>query len=1047
VPGGGGRAAIRAATDLQGRLAGEGSTSPTLPLGVGIGIDAGEAIPVEGGYRGAALNLAARLCSLAGPGEVLVSETVTGLARKIAGLQYTDRGAVQLKGFDSPVHVQEVRRSAGPVTEVDPAQRPVAQSDADLVPTQSLPIGGFLGTLPSGPFVGHDDDMAHVEVMLERVLEGTGQLLLLAGEPGAGKTRLAQEVTLRLRSRGFVIVAGRCYVGESATAYYPWFDALGAVYDALPPAERSEAARRWPELSLLLRDRMPQITIALEAADDQRVVRAVAAFVNAAAHRSPLAIMLDDLHWADAASLKLFAHLARSSHAERLLLLATYRDVEVGRHHPLEEMLHELSREGLAQRIQVRRLEETGTRALIGAIIGETDISDEFVRLIHMRTDGNPFFVEHVLHVLVERGDLFHHDGHWERRAVTDIQVPESVRAAIGQRLARLTEPTQEVLHGASVLGQTFHFDLLQEMTGKGEAEVEGALDEAGRVGLVREAGADRFSFDHALTQQALYEELTARRRRRYHLAAGEALEDLPPRRREERAGELAWHFLQGDDPERALHWSLAAAHAAESVYAHDDAADHYRSAVELAGDLHDGPSLASAVEGLCSALTLTGRYLDGLEVGERALELSRNLEDVEGELRASALIARIDSNLGETERGLARLDSLLQRIPPESHPTRGMALVYQSLVALYQNSGRFADKLPATERYAEIAHSLNDDALIADAGMRVGGALITVGRLEEGLAALEGTIPVARRLGATNTLALCYHNAADVYLWQGNFPRCREYREQDLVLSEGHGDPARIAFSHAWLGDIAFVQGDWESARRHVQRGMMGRDTLGSNNLTAYVVQMLGRLEAYAGDDTLAERPLEEAWQSSNHSNDAQLRSATAESRLVLLLVNRQVDGAEALLATMQQRRAGSDSARNFGERWFTFYPAWLACVRGDARSSAELAHATSAGWGAQHMPFAAPFQHAQLLGMALTVGGDWSGAATAFEEALARVRPVGYPVQEGWAYLEYARMLLLQGEHDAARAHAEAAEAILRPLGVGLLLPSLDAILAGVR
>ena len=121
---------------------------------------------------------------------------------------------------------------------------------------------------------------------------------------------------------------------------------------------------------------------------------------------------------------------------------------------------------------------------------------------------------------------------------------------------------------------------------------------------------------------------------------------------------------------------------------------------------------------------------------------------------------------------------------------------------------------------------------------MRVGGALITVGRLEEGLAALEGTIPVARRLRATNTLALCYHNAADVYLWHGNFPRCREYREQDLVLSEGHGDPARIAFSHAWLGDIAFVQGDWESARRHVQRGMIGRDTLGSNNLTAYAVR-----------------------------------------------------------------------------------------------------------------------------------------------------------------------------------------------------------------
>jgi class 3 adenylate cyclase len=382
------RQALRAALALQERYR-EDKTDGGLPLGAGIGLDAGEAVPVGDGYRGTALNLAARLCALAGPGEVLASEAVAHLARALDGVRYDERGAVNLNGLGEPVRVIEILRD-----EPSPTREDTGNKD------QPLPIGGFLGALPANPLAGRQDEVERIEAALDRVVDGGGQLLVLSGGPGFGKTRLAQEATVLARNRGFLLATGRCYASEQDARYTPFLEALSMAFAGAPPSTRREVATRWPHLGRLL----PEDTVTVPAGNPpderQRLFRAASGFLSGCAVERPVALLLDDMHWADEESLALLAHVVRATRGARVLVLVTYRDNAVDRQHPLDRTLRELSREGLVERIPVHRLSPDGTAAMVEATIGETEASEEFAAFVHRRTRGTPYFIEEMLQAL-----------------------------------------------------------------------------------------------------------------------------------------------------------------------------------------------------------------------------------------------------------------------------------------------------------------------------------------------------------------------------------------------------------------------------------------------------------------------------------------------------------------------------------------------------------------------------------------------------------------------------------------------------------------------
>ena len=233
-------------------------------------------------------------------------------------------------------------------------------------------VGGFLGALPDRPIVTREDELRHITDALDATLGGAAKMVFLSGEPGVGKTRLAQEASIAAQERGFLVVTGRCQEPYQTMPYYPFVEALLAAVTNAAPAIREELPRSWPEVQRLLPDAVQDREASgayRRAEEQQRLFWSVTRFFQALALGQPVALLLDDLHWADDASLSLLQHLAQHTRASRVFVLGAYRDTDLPRRHPLRRMIHDLSRERLADRLAVTRLSQAGTAALVATVI------------------------------------------------------------------------------------------------------------------------------------------------------------------------------------------------------------------------------------------------------------------------------------------------------------------------------------------------------------------------------------------------------------------------------------------------------------------------------------------------------------------------------------------------------------------------------------------------------------------------------------------------------------------------------------------------------
>jgi class 3 adenylate cyclase/tetratricopeptide (TPR) repeat protein len=1031
------RQALRGAVALQTRLAGETLPGTDLPFKVGIGLDAGEAIPVERGYRGGALNLAARLCSLAGPGEVLVSEGMTHLAGKVDGLRYQDRGAVQFKGFVQPVQVVQVQMEAAEV----PAS---GEQGMDEEGAHPLPIGGFLGALPAVPLVARHEELNRVLSAVDAVTGGSGRLVFLVGEPGVGKTRLAQEVTLELRNAAFLVASGRCYEPQEVVPFYPFLEALETLVAAAPHFIRDAMPQRWPYLAQLL----PGAGLAVPPAssegreEQERLFWSVTGFLQAVAEQVPVAVLLDDLHWADASSLALLQHLARHTRAYRVLLIGTYRDIEVGRQHPLERALRDLNREGLTEQIPIRRLGAEGTAALIATVFGQEAVSEGFSTLVHGHTEGNPFFTHEVLRTLVERGDIYQEHGRWERRRIEQIEVPESVRSAIGERLSRLPEGTQELLNAASVVGQTFHFDALAAMADRSEEQVDQALEAAINAGLIREIGRDKYSFNHALTQHALYADLSSRRRRRLHLAAGEALE--PRGASEGTAAELAWHFLAGDDPERAARHSIRAGHEAEKVYAHQEAERHYHTALELARATGDQAGEAVALEKLGGVVRGQGRYNEALDLLEQAAALYRAAVDREGQGRTEAEIGMAHYQTDTAEEGIARLHTVL---PSLEHYVAApvLAALYAALVQNLYTAGQYEENLAATERYLDVARATNDQGIFARAYGRYGLALAEVGHIREGTLAYEEALSLADAAGDPRALLYTPHDLAELYELDGKFEKAMPLRLRYLELTEQLGNPDDISLAHFGLGKSLVLLGEWGKARDHLERAESLSHSCTASFATTWPLIGLGWLYGQGGEYDAANTYLEAALATAQQKGDSKgtrfaqcvlaeldLTQGRPEAAVVRLepvqgrpgMMEGEVVSLVPVLA--EARLALADDAESLRQVEISVHE-FLDRVAGQSRLQLV--------------------QGMRVQGLLLGRKERWDRAEDAFREAVSLARSMPYPYAEARARYEWGRVAGTRGETTRSRERLEEALHIFRRLGAQPYVQRTERALAGPR
>ena len=479
-------------------------------------------------------------------------------------------------------------------------------------------------------------------------------MLLLGGEPGVGKTRLAEEVLADGRQRGCLALTGRCYETEGIPPFIPWVEIVERSASMVPNAAFREAlgdaapeiAKLVPELRQIFSD-IPQ-PIELPPEKQRRYLfNNFVSFVKRGTRVTPQVWLIDDLHWADDSTLLLLQHVAQHVAELPLLIVGTYRDVDLDVERPFAEMLETLTRQRLAQKLPLDRLTEDGVGQMLEALSGQTPPAS-LATVIFAETEGNPFFTEEVFHHLSEEGRLFDEDGRWRTDLpVGDLAVPEGVRLVIGRRLQRLDETARRVLTTAAVAGRSFDVRLLETLGDAAGDALLTALETAESAQLIMPVSSGRhlrWEFAHGLIRQTLVNSLSLMRRQRVHLRVAETMEQLYSANLERHASDIAHHLYQSGvaaDAEKTVRFLTLSGDESLKAGAFDEALRQFGDALSIQEEEGgEGSDLAPLHYKKGLALRSLGRLEEAVEAWLPALDAFEQEHDVEGIARVTFLLA-----------------------------------------------------------------------------------------------------------------------------------------------------------------------------------------------------------------------------------------------------------------------------------------------------------------------------------------------------------------------------------------------------------------------
>jgi hypothetical protein len=489
-------------------------------------------------------------------------------------------------------------------------------------------------------FVGREAELKQLQSAFDAAVSGQGGLVMVVGEPGIGKTAVCQQLQTYVSLRGGRTLVGHCYEeGSLSLPYLAFVEAMRTYVLARDPdGLRSDLGSGAADVARIVSEVRDRVAVELRDAGDPeddrwRLLQSVTTFLRNASSVQPLVIVLEDLHWADRGTLDLLQHVARNLQGARLLVVGTYRDVEVDRAHPLSSALAELRRSGSFLRVPLRGLTVDEVHRMYEAIRGN-EVPWAQAELVYRQTEGNPLFVQEVLRYLVEEGYVVREEGRYMAKAPGE-GVPEGLRDVIGRRLSHLDEKANQVLAAASVIGRDFRLDVLQKVAGLSEEDLYVALEEATGRAIVEQVQAPSgiaFRFTHAMFRQLLYQEIFAPRRIRLHQQVGNALEEVHARRLEEHAAELAEHFSQSTetaDLEKAVRYGELAAQRAMGVFDYGEAARFLAKVMDVHEVLgsDDELKVCELLLKLADALMLAGEPLKAVEGPlEQAFSLAEGL-------------------------------------------------------------------------------------------------------------------------------------------------------------------------------------------------------------------------------------------------------------------------------------------------------------------------------------------------------------------------------------------------------------------------------------
>ena len=714
-----------------------------------------------------------------------------------------------------------------------------------------------LAVQKQSPLMGRQHELHQLWDLFEASTTGHTHFVFISGEPGIGKSRLLQEIAIRAKEVGALVLRGGASEAEGMPPYLPFLEALGSYIRVTPPEQlRTQAGSMVPVLATIL----PELTVALGELSgsyplpaDQarlRLFEAVGMFLASLTSTAPLVLLLDDLQWADPASLDLLRHVARQQSTVRLLILGAYRAGELVSNPALERTLLDLHRARLLTSLTIGPLVEEEIATLAAARLG-LPADSGMARLLHTHSEGNPFFAEELLSAWVETGALSATAEFFTLARKLPNVLPSSIVGIVHERLSRLPEATLASLRAAAVIGRTFDVIFLAEVLGQDAEAIEESLLAAVRTGLIRGDTQDTFTFSHDKVRECLSAEVTSVRRRRLHGFIGRILEAQTDRGSAQHLADLAFHFTQSGDRARGAHYARRAAEQAWQASAFEDALKHYRVALELlsAEESERGTLLLQLGE----AAILAGAEREAISAFEDAQSWFQERQDELGTARAAYGLGRAWGRIEEHASAQSALETALARLQAHPGPERVQVLV--DLAALLAVSlGRQREGIAYGEQALDLAHRLENEQLEAMASRSVGNLLMRENHLEEALPLLERALTLAKTVIDPAEVSECCACLTLAYAWSGHMKSAQDITHARLEWAKLTHDPYQARHVYSWLAMFLTFQGKFTEAEQRITQAEAALAPLASSEPRAFLYHSRGWLAYYKGDYAAAE-------------------------------------------------------------------------------------------------------------------------------------------------------------------------------------------------
>jgi len=665
--------------------------------------------------------------------------------------------------------------------------------------------------------VGRDRELSLLEDALLAANRGEGQLVILAGEAGIGKTRLATQLQKRALKGGTIVLWGGCSEADLSLPYLPFVEAIG---NYLRRVDLDDLRARLGPAQRELGHLFPQFTSDRPSNDGEsgqaklRLFEAILALVRVPADQHGLLLVIEDIHWADAATRDLIDYLARRLQSSRTLILLTYRSDEMHRKHPLLPMIQGWGRSNTGAIVKLEALASTGVAEMVQAIFDAKQVGDEFTSFLHGRSEGNPFVLEELLKAALDRGDVFRRESGWDRKAIAEWKLPQTVRETILLRIERMSPEQVEILRTAAVLGPSFAYMTLAAVSGRDKESVQQALQVLVQRQLIEDdsQGRGRYRFRHALTREAIYEDMIAPRRAELHAQAAEQLREMP----DTNPVDLAYHLLAAGQWDEAVPVCLEAAADAERRMGFREATELYERALPHVSD----PLLRAQV--LCR---LGHAYWSVGDAGRAAPLLESGIAKLEEGGRAIAAAGyRIwlgrcyweNSQPDLASREYERARSCLEPLGP----SEDLATAYVRLASMSGFNCEYGNAVTMAKQAIAIAEAANADSARIFAYNYLGCSLAEIGDLDEALGYLDRSYREAAARGLDWMASSALRNAFSTRFnhWRG-LEAAALIPELRRVSKTSSRDEALIDAIEATVA--LYVEGNPEAAKQHFEHSI----------------------------------------------------------------------------------------------------------------------------------------------------------------------------------------------------------------------------------